>query len=252
MLTPHTHPAKTAAVITVAGLVAVAAYIAAQMLADITSNKMGIFLGQAVDMGTFIYPITFTLRDVVHKQLGKRMARLVIVLAGVINLLMAAYLWFTAVFPSHPDWTFLNGLSLHQPYAAILAVTPRIVIASIVAEVVSELIDTEAYHLFVTRVTARHQWLRVLVSNAVSVPVDSLIFCLGAFAFVWSWPDVWGTFTWNVIIKGVVTVLSIPLIYLVPERKTGPVAAGLRTAGGLRASTRYWGKLMKKRGWTRV
>jgi queuosine precursor transporter len=213
----------TAAVITTAGLVAVAAYIAAQMLADITSNKMGLFLGQAIDMGTFIYPVTFTLRDVVHKQLGKKKARLIIVLAGVINVLMAAYLYFTAVFPSHPDW-----MALQAPYTAIFAVTPRIVIASIVAEIVSELIDTEAYHLFVTRVTTRHHWLRVLVSNAVSVPVDSLIFCVGAFAFVWSWPDVWGTFTWNVIIKGIVTVISIPLIYLVPEKKHGPVTGGKR------------------------
>ncbi len=218
---------KTAIVITLAGLAAVAAYIAAQMLADITSNKMGVFLGKAIDMGTFIYPITFTLRDVVHKQLGKKTARLVIVLAGVINLLMAAYLYFTAVFPSHPDWTITAGGSLHGPYAAIFAVTPRIVIASIIAEIVSELIDTEAYHLFVTRVTTRHQWLRVLVSNAVSVPVDSLIFCLGAFAFVWSWPDVWDTFTWNIIIKGLVTVVSIPLIYLVPERKTPPGTGGM-------------------------
>jgi uncharacterized integral membrane protein (TIGR00697 family) len=220
------HPDNQAVVITVAGLTAVAVYIAAQMLADITSNKMGIFLGKAIDMGTFIYPITFTLRDVVHKQLGKKIARLVIVLAGVINVLMAAYLYFTAVFPSHPDWTILGGGSLHAPYAAIFAVTPRIVIASIIAEIVSEFIDTEAYHIFVTRVTARHQWLRVLVSNAVSVPVDSLIFCLGAFAFVWSWPDVWGTFAWNIIIKGVVTVVSIPLIYLVPERKTPPGTVG--------------------------
>ena len=35
-------------------------------------------------MGTFVYPLTFTVRDLVHKLLGKSGARLVIVLAGAI------------------------------------------------------------------------------------------------------------------------------------------------------------------------
>ncbi|MEZ4516523.1 MAG: hypothetical protein R3C44_06695 [Chloroflexota bacterium] len=38
----------------------VASYVAAQMLADIGSLKIGVVLGLAVDMGTFIYPATFT------------------------------------------------------------------------------------------------------------------------------------------------------------------------------------------------
>ena len=41
-------------------------------------------------------------------------------------------------------------------------------LASIVAEVVSELVDTEVYHWWVTKVTTRHQWARVLVSNGIS------------------------------------------------------------------------------------
>ena len=70
-------------------IVLVAVYIAAQMLSDIASLKIGVVAGFAVDMGTFIYPITFTLRDVVHKVLGKRNAQLLILSAGGINLVMA-------------------------------------------------------------------------------------------------------------------------------------------------------------------
>lgn len=206
-------------------LVAVAAYIAAQLLADITSNKIGTLFGFAIDMGTFIYPITFTLRDLVHKQLGKRNARLVIVTAGAINIFMAAYLYFTAVFPS--DASFAR---YHAAFAGIFAVTPRIVIASIIAEIVSELLDTEIYHLFVTRVTTRHQWLRVLVSNSVSVPIDSLIFSIGAFSFFLSWPDVFAICLMNIIIKYIVTVVSVPLIYLVPERQTSEIKKVTRKA----------------------
>ena len=70
----------------------ISAYIAAQMLSDIASLKIGVVLGFAVDMGTFIYPITFTLRDMAHKVIGKRNAQMLVVTAGVINLSIAALL----------------------------------------------------------------------------------------------------------------------------------------------------------------
>jgi uncharacterized PurR-regulated membrane protein YhhQ (DUF165 family) len=72
-----------------AAVIVVSAYIAAQMLSDIASLKIGVVFGLAVDMGTFIYPITFTLRDVAHKVIGKRNTQTMVVTAGVINLLMA-------------------------------------------------------------------------------------------------------------------------------------------------------------------
>lgn len=198
--------------IPVAAVVVVAAYIAAQMLADIASLKIGVVAGLAVDMGTFIYPITFTLRDVVHKLLGKRNAQALIITAGVINLLMALYLMWTAYVPSDPSW------GLGEAFAAILAPVWRIVLASIAAELASELLDTEVYHWFVTRVTHRYQWLRVLLSNSVSIPVDNVIFAVGAFGWVLPWPVVWEIFLFNLIIKYGVTLVSLPLIYVAPDR----------------------------------
>lgn len=198
-----------------AAVLVVAAYIAAQMLADVASVKIGVVAGLAVDMGTFIYPITFTLRDLVHKLLGRQSARVLIVAASAINLFMAAYLMWAAGFPSDPSW------GLGAEFAAVLAPVWRIALASIVAEVVSELLDTEVYHAFVTRVTRRHQWARVLVSNTVSVPVDNLIFSVGAFAGVLPWEAVWGIFLVNLLVKYAVTLLSLPLIYVVPDRKRG-------------------------------
>ena len=67
-------------------------YIAAQMLADVASLKIGLVAGWAVDLGTFIYPLTFTLRDLCHKLMGKRAAQTIILSAAGINIFMAAYL----------------------------------------------------------------------------------------------------------------------------------------------------------------
>lgn len=194
----------------------VSAYIAAQMLSDIASLKIGLVLGLAVDMGTFIYPLTFTLRDLVHKILGKRNAQVLIIAAGVINLFMAGYLMWASSVPSDPSW------GLGAQFSAILAPVWRIVIASILAEVASELIDTEIYHWFVTRITSRFQWLRVLLSNAISVPVDNLIFSIGAFSWALPWPVVWQIFLFNLLVKFGITLLSLPMIYLAPDRRLQP------------------------------
>jgi uncharacterized integral membrane protein (TIGR00697 family) len=195
----------------IAGVLVVAAYIAAQMLSDVLSLKIALVAGFSVDAGTFIYPFTFTLRDMVHKLLGRAAARAVIVAAGVINLLMAGLFAFAAWLPPDPTWP------LQRQFVAILTPVWRIVVASIAAEIGSEFTDTEIYHLWVTRVTRRYQWARVLVSNSVSVPLDSLVFCWGAFGGQLPATTVWSIFWANVLMKGAVTLVSLPGIYLVPE-----------------------------------
>jgi queuosine precursor transporter len=210
-----------------AAVLVVAAYTGAQMVADIGSLKIGIVAGLAVDMGTFVYPVTFTLRDMVHKTLGKRNAQTLIIAAAAINLAMAAYLSWAASVPSDPSW------GLGESFSAVLGPVWRIVMASIVAEIVSELLDTEIYHWFVTRITTKYQWARVLVSNAVSIPIDSIIFAVLAFAplpfFMDSpltvpWPVVLQIITFNIIVKFGVTLVSMPLIYTTPDRNwTGDI-----------------------------
>jgi hypothetical protein len=217
-------PARSAPVlspVTRIAIVAVGAYVGAQVIADVTSLKIGTFTGRAVDMGTFIYPITFTLRDVVHKALGRRAARALIVTAAVVNLFMALYLQWAAKAPTDPSY------GLGPEFEAVLAPLWRITAASILAEVVSELADTEVYHWFVRRVTTRHQWARVAVSNAVSVPLDNVIFAVGAFgalpglrdhALTLPWDVVWEIFVVNLTVKALVSACSLPLIYVTPDR----------------------------------
>jgi hypothetical protein len=197
--------------LTISGVLVVAAYVAAQMLSDVLSLKIALVAGFSIDAGTFVYPFTFTLRDMVHKLLGRPAARAVIVAAGVTNVLMAGLFAFAAWLPPDPTWP------LQREFAAVLAPVWRIVLASIAAEVASELTDTEIYHVWVTRVTRRYQWARVLVSNGVSVPLDSLIFCWGAFGGQLPVATVWSIFWANVIVKGAVTLVSLPGIYMVPE-----------------------------------
>jgi len=200
------------------GLVAVAivsaAYIAAQMLSDIASLRIVVIAGFSVDAGTLIYPFTFTLRDLVHKTGGIKTARWLIVAAAVINLLMAGLFWLVARIP--PDM----HVGAQLEFGKVLSPVWRIVIASIIAEVASELVDGEVYQLWVNKVGQKLQWMRVLTSNSVSVPLDSALFCGLAFVGRMPFAVVVSIFVANIIAKGITTVISLPWIYLVKERKS--------------------------------
>jgi uncharacterized integral membrane protein (TIGR00697 family) len=186
------------------------AYVAAQMMADVASLRIISIGGYAVDAGTLIYPFTFTLRDLVHKIGGKSEARTVIVLAAGVNLVMAAFFGLVGSLPAD----MVTGPQLE--FGRVLAPVWGIVIASIVAEVVAELIDTEAYSMWVKRFGERHQWGRVLVSNSIAIPIDSAIFVGLATLFGIFPPEVaWSIFWLNLVIKGLVTLVSVPWIYLV-------------------------------------
>ena len=82
-----------------------------------------------------------------------------------------------------------------------------------------ELIDTEVYARWQRRFGETVQWGRVLSSNVVAVPVDSAIFVAVAFLGVLPGAVLMDIFVVNVVVKGLVTLLSIPLIYTVrPSR----------------------------------
>ncbi len=183
-------------------------YITCEIIANTTAAKPVLVGGIVVPAAVFIYALTFTLIDLVNERFGKHGARYVIYTAFLANLLLAAYAQFAIWLPPAP---FYQG---QEAFASVLGSTPRIVVASLTAYLVSSLIDTEIFAWWRERVGG-YRWLRVLASNTVSTFVDSVVFITLAFAGVFPiWPLIRGQY----IVKMAVTFISIPLIYAVRHR----------------------------------
>jgi len=192
-------------------IAASAAYIALVIFSNIGSLRILLLAGLAVDGGTLLYPLSFTARDLLHKKIGARLVRFVIILAAAINLALFAFVWLIAKLP--PDLTVGEQLE----YALVLLPGLRLVLGSIIAMTVAELIDTFFYSLIRRKYGQRRQWLRVVVSNSVSVPVDTVLFLLIAF---WGWVPtmvIGQMFIANILIKYAVSLISLGSIYLVKE-----------------------------------
>lgn len=125
-------------------------YALSILLANLTLNNfIPLPLFGLLSVGTIFFAAVFTLRDRIHHAGGLRAVYIAIALALVVNTL-AAYL-------THTPWRFI--------------------VASFIGILVGELADTAVYH----RLRERSWWVRVLSSNAVSVPLDSVIFNVLAF-----------------------------------------------------------------------
>lgn len=180
-------------------------YVACELIANVTASKPVMVGGIVVPAAVFLYAFTFTLIDLVNERLGKLGARRLVATAFAANLLLAGYIQFAIWLPAAP---FYSGAAA---FAGTLGSTPRIVCASLVAYLVSSFVDTEIFAWWRTRVGGP-KWVRVLSSNAMSTFIDSVFFIGIAFAGVLPvWPLVQGQYA----VKMGVTVISLPLIYVV-------------------------------------
>ncbi len=215
---------KTQATIILCGL-----YLFYSLAGNIAATKVTSFGSLVMDAG-FIYSLTFTWRDLIHKQLGERAALTTIWLAAGLNLLVAIYFQFVVLLPAQTDWansggqaawTFLFGIldSTGQGWQSVFSLQMRIVLASILTALLAELIDTRVYRIW-TRGRRKNwpQWTRVFASNAVSIPLDSLLFPVIAFMGIVGAEGLVQMIWTNILVKAAITLLFFWTIYLVPEK----------------------------------
>jgi queuosine precursor transporter len=183
-------------------------YSVSQVLANILSVKIAYLpiVHLAVDGGTIIYPLTFTLRDFVHKAVGKKNARMVVIASAGISAVSALLLFLIGKMPADPSW------GLQGAYENVLMPVGRITVASLIAQLVSELIDTEVFSYFYKK------WSDIagsFISNFIALIADSLIFSFIAFFGALPISTVLAIVISNILIKAIVSFISVPAIRLV-------------------------------------
>jgi uncharacterized PurR-regulated membrane protein YhhQ (DUF165 family) len=189
-------------------------FVLAVMGANLTATLFIPFpvFGQ-VAVGTIIFGITFTQRDRIHHR-GRPFvyATIAVAAAGSLFVLLGTqYVWGAA----WQNWFLAQGWD--WPAGAVGYLTEsgwRVFIASFLAIVIAETVNTEVYQKFIDR-----SWMgRVARSNGVAIPVDSIIFNLIAFAGVFSLLE------WTSIVTGeIVTKFAVGMVYAF-MRRPPPVA----------------------------
>jgi len=197
--------------ISLLGSISASLYVSFQVMANVLSTKIALlpWLNWSIDGGTVIYPLTFTLRDFVHKTLGKKNARVVVVLAGAVNVVMVLLFMLVGKMSPDPSWPFQTA------YEQILLPIWRITAASIISQILSELLDTEIFSWAYKKI---NDLAAVFLSNTASLVVDSFLFSFLAFAGNLPMQVVLQIVFTNIIVKFVMSLMSTPTIKLLPRQ----------------------------------
>jgi hypothetical protein len=107
-----------------------------------------------------------------------------------------------------PAWTY------QAAYEQILLPVGRIVLASIIAQIISELVDTEIFSWLYKKTG---ELTAVFFSNLVGLLIDSVIFSFIAFLGSLPFSTVMQIMLTNILIKLVISFISAPAIKLVPR-----------------------------------
>lgn len=181
------------------------------MLSNISSLRIVEVLGISMDAGTLLYPLTFTLRDLIHKKSDKKTALHIVYIGVVMNLLMFLVFFIVSKLPAD------MVVGEQKEFGQVLVGSWRIVLASIVAMFISEVVDSEIYQWYAEKFKKYH-FMRVLTSNFISVPLDSAIVTLIAFYGVMPNSVLISITLVNIAIKYIIALVTVPSIYLVKEK----------------------------------
>ncbi|HEU4634057.1 MAG TPA: queuosine precursor transporter [Flavisolibacter sp.] len=172
--------------------------------------------------GVLLWPLEFVITDIVNEFYGPRAVRR-ISFTAVALISYAFLMYFLAIHVAPADFWISSGLpngisNMQDSFNSIFGQGMRIIIGSLVAFMVSQLVDVYVFHK-IKKVTGNKRiWLRATGSTLVSQLVDSYIVLFIAFSGVFSWQMILAIGIMNYIYKFTMALLLTPAIVWAEKR----------------------------------
>ncbi len=154
----------------------IATMAALVVIANVLANKMVTFWDFTVPAAVLVYATSFLLTDVLSEKWGKAEARKAVWAGFYANIVLAVSVLIAVNWQS-PEFAKETGAMFNT----VLGMTPRIVVASMIAYLVSQHHDVMAFHFWKKKTKGRYLWLRNNASTVVSQLIDSVLFITIAF-----------------------------------------------------------------------
>jgi queuosine precursor transporter len=177
-----------------------------------------------LSVGIIIWPIVFIVSDIINEYFGKQGVRRLSILAAIFIGYAFLVIFSGTSLPPSDFWLKVNGLDNHNlpfninyAYSTIFRQGLGIIIGSITAFLVGQLIDIYVFHALRKATGHKKLWLRATGSTVVSQLVDSFLVLIIAFYWLgnWSLGQVLAVGVFQYIYKITVAVILTPVIYWV-------------------------------------
>lgn len=181
-------------------------FITLLVVSNIIAGKV-IMVGNLIAPAAVLcYALTFVISDTLSEIWGKEKTAYIVRIGFMVSIISAIMIKIAILFPSAPIWGNQKEFSL------ILGSNLRIVIASMVAYLVSQHHDVWAFHFWKNKTNGKHLWVRNNMSTLVSQIIDTVLFI--TIAFYGTGAPIITMIISQYIIKLVIALADTPLVYV--------------------------------------
>lgn len=186
-----------------------AVFVTLLVISNIIAVKIGTFGKFFLPVAVIVFPITYIIADVVTEVYGFAAMRKTIWLGFLCNLLAVGAIWIGSKIPSAPF--FQNQTAYDQ----ILGFTPRLLIASFIAYLIGEFVNSLVLAKMKIKTRGKHLWMRTIGSTIIGEGLDSAIFITIAFYGAFPNADIGKLILTQWIFKVLFETIATPVTYAV-------------------------------------
>lgn len=184
---------------------------------------MGIRLDFNLSAGVVIWPVVFIISDIVNEYFGKGGVRFLSILTAALIAYAFLGISITTQLPAADFWVAIYKEKVTPPididyaYNTVYRQGLGIIIGSLTAFLLGQLIDATVFALFKKRTGEKHIWLRATGSTVVSQFIDSFVVIYIAFYIFgpWSLKEVVSVGVINYSYKFAIAIFTTPILYLI-------------------------------------
>lgn len=183
------------------------------VVANIIAGKIVTFGPFVVSAAVIAYASTFLITDILSEKWGKQEARKAVWAGFYANIVLVVAILIAINWPAAP---FAKDFS--EQFASVLGLVPRVVLASMVAYLLSQHHDIFAFHFWKDKMGGRYLWLRNNASTMVSQAIDTVLFITIAFYGVMDIvPLIVGQYVIKLIIAALDTLFMYGIVWLMDK-----------------------------------
>lgn len=180
-------------------------------------------LSYNMSAGVLTWPIVFIMTDIINEYFGVKQVRFLSILTAILIGFAFFVVWMAIKLEPADFWLVqqVEGQQLSMPRAfdAIFGQGMWIIVGSIIAFLLGQMVDVLIFHRIKKFTGERALWLRATGSTLVSQLIDSFVVIFIAFylnpQYHWSWQMVAAIGLVGYTYKFVIALLMTPILYIV-------------------------------------
>ena len=185
-------------------------FVATLLISNTIAVKVITLWGFTLPAGIITFPIAYLAGDILTEVYGFKKTRSLIWWGFFCLGGMSLFYWLATLLTPAPFWTEDN-----PAFVKFFGFVPRIALASLIAYVIGEFLNSMVLSKLKIKTQGRHFWLRAIGSTIVGQSADSFVFNFIAFGGVFPMATVAYIAFSGFVLKTLYEVVALPVTYMV-------------------------------------